>query len=85
MLKFLVLIALLALLFYMLGLKRARPPQAGRRDEAPAPPPAQPQAMVSCAECGLHLPQQDALPGRGGQFCSAAHRAAFEARNPPPA
>lgn len=81
MLKFLILIALLALLFYMLGLKkRARPPQAGR---PAAPPPA--QSMVSCAECGVHLPQQDALPGRGGQFCSAAHRAAFEARNPPPA
>jgi uncharacterized protein len=82
MLKFLVLIGLLALLFYMLGLKRARPPQAGKPEAAP---PARPQAMVSCAECGLHLPQQEALPGRGGQFCSAAHRAAFEARNPPPA
>lgn len=83
MLKFLFLIALLALLFYMLGLKRGRPSQP--RSPAPPATPAPTQAMVSCAECGLHLPAQDALPGRGGHFCSPAHRAQFEARSTPPA
>lgn len=81
--KYLLLILLLALVFFMLGVKRARPPQ--RRTPAPPPPPAAmgPQAMVSCAHCGLHLPASEALPGRGGQFCSAAHRAAFEAAHGP--
>lgn len=36
--------------------------------------------MVRCAECGTHLPESEALPGRGGHFCGAAHRAAHEAR-----
>ena len=36
--------------------------------------------MVSCVECGTHLPAVEAVPGRGGPFCSVAHRAAHEAR-----
>jgi uncharacterized protein len=76
--KYLLLLALLALLFFMLGAKRGRPrePEAGA---TPTPPP-KPQAMLRCAECGLHLPADDALPGKGGVFCSASHRASFEAR-----
>ncbi|HEY4067471.1 MAG TPA: PP0621 family protein, partial [Burkholderiaceae bacterium] len=50
-----------------------------RRDDGPRPPSgAAPQAMLSCAQCGVHLPRDEALPGRGGVFCSAAHRAAYE-------
>jgi uncharacterized protein len=36
--------------------------------------------MLRCAECGMHLPADEALPGKGGVFCGAAHRASFEAR-----
>jgi len=54
---------------------RAPPPPAAR--EAPAP-----QAMLTCAQCGVHLPANEALPGRGGVFCGAAHRAAFEEAHP---
>lgn len=36
------------------------------------------QIMVSCAYCGLHLPQTEALLGSGGVseqwFCSSEHR-----------
>ena len=39
--------------------------------------------MVRCAHCGVHLPQDEALPGRGGVFCGDAHRAAFEKAHPP--
>lgn len=78
--KYLLLLGLLALLFFVLGLKRARPrePEA-RRPEPPAAPPA-PRAMLRCAECGMHLPADETLPGKGGVFCSAAHRASYEAR-----
>jgi uncharacterized protein len=78
--KFLLLILLLALVFFMLGVKRARPPEVKKPPAPPAELP--PQDMVSCAQCGLHLPQGEALPGRGGVFCSAAHRQAFEAASP---
>ncbi len=39
-----------------------------------------PQAMVSCAKCGLHLPRQEALPLGDRYFCCEEHR-----RNPPAA
>jgi len=32
------------------------------------------QAMVSCARCGLHVPQSDALAVDGRYFCSDEHR-----------
>ena len=75
--KYLLLLGLLAVLFVVLGARRPRPgePEA-RRPQPPAPP----QAMLRCAECGMHLPADEALPGKGGAFCSAAHRASFEAR-----
>jgi uncharacterized protein len=34
--------------------------------------------MIACAHCGVHLPRDEALPGRGGVFCGDAHRAAYE-------
>lgn len=75
--KYLLLLLLLGGLFFVLGAKRGRP----REPESRTPsPPAQPQAMLRCAECGMHLPADETLPGKGGVFCSAAHRASFEAR-----
>lgn len=53
--------------------RQARPPVAKQEDPAP---PAQP--MLACAVCGVHIPRDEALPGRGGVFCGEAHRAAFE-------
>jgi uncharacterized protein len=29
--------------------------------------------MVRCAQCGVHVPAPDALPGRKGAYCSADH------------
>jgi uncharacterized protein len=65
------LIAVIVLLWLLRG-------TTGRRRPSPkAPPP--PQPMIACAHCGVHLPRDEALPGRGGVFCGDAHRAAFEA------
>jgi uncharacterized protein len=77
--KFLVLILAVVALLWLL--------RSSRRSAKP-PPPARPaapdelQAMVSCAHCGIHLPQNEALPGRGGVFCGEPHRTAFEKANP---
>lgn len=73
------LLLLLGGLVFVLGAKRGRP----REPESRTPPaPPTPKAMTRCAECGMHLPADEALPGKGGVFCSAAHRASFEARDP---
>ena len=56
-----------------------------RRVEPPKPPAGDAprhEAMLVCAHCGVHLPQSEALPGRGGVFCDEAHRAAFERAHP---
>lgn len=75
--KYLLLLLLLGGLFFVLGFRRAKP----REPEPRTPvPPVQPQAMLRCAECEMHLPADEALPGKGGVFCSAAHRTSFEAR-----
>jgi len=69
------LIAVLALVWLLRG--------SVRRVRTPVPPNERtPQPMVACAQCGVHLPAGDALPGRGGVFCGADHRAAFEQAHP---
>jgi len=78
--KFILLVIAVLVLLWMLrsSLRRMRPP--GR---TPPPQPSTPQAMLTCAQCGVHLPRDEALPGRWGVFCDDAHRAAFERAHPP--
>jgi uncharacterized protein len=51
-----------------------------RNDAAEKPPrtqttnPGTPQIMVSCAVCGVHLPQGEAVKGKSNHYCSLAHR-----------
>ena len=66
------LIAVIVLLWLLRGATTRR-----QRTDAAQPP--SPQPMIACAYCGVHLPRDEALPGRGGVFCGDAHRAAFEA------
>jgi len=78
----LLLVAVLVL-FWLLrgGARRAQPPRPSARADAESP--AAPQAMLTCAHCGVHMPRDEALPGRGGVFCGDAHRAAYEKAHPP--
>lgn len=85
--KLLFWVLVLALFFFVLGFKRGRPerstPPPTPRSATPAAAASaepEPERMVDCAECGTHLPVSEALPGRGGHFCSAEHRSRFEAR-----
>lgn len=76
--KFIVFLLAVFVLFWLLR------GAIGRRSKGEAPPPATPaaaatpQTIVACAQCGLHLPRDEALPGKGGVFCGDAHRTAFE-------
>ncbi|MDM0045289.1 PP0621 family protein [Variovorax dokdonensis] len=52
---------------------RKQPPAGLPRNRTPG----EPQSMLRCAHCGLHLPAADALPGPDGKvYCSPAHRSA---------
>lgn len=71
--KFLLLIVVIAIGVLMLTARRRRPDRDGRK---PAAKP-EPQAMVRCAHCGVHLPRDDALLDAAGRsFCGEAHRIA---------
>ena len=68
----LVLVAVIVLLWLLRG-------TFNRRVKPPAAKPKNPLPRLACAQCGVHLPANEALPGRGGVFCGDAHRSAFEA------
>jgi uncharacterized protein len=74
-LRILLIVAALALLVVLLrGGSRRRP----RPRPADPSKPAEPQPMVACAHCGVHLPKADALTAASGTFCGEAHRIAYE-------
>ena len=77
--KFILLLLAVFVLLWMLrgSLRRGRPPR-------PPQGPPQAQDMLQCAQCGLHLPRDESLPGKGGVFCGEAHRSAFEAAHRDP-
>lgn len=72
--KYLLLLAIVLAVFWLLRNARRGDPPAGRQAPGGAPP-AQPQDMVECPVCLVHLPRSDALPGPDGHFyCCAEHR-----------
>ena len=74
--KYLVLFAVLFIAYLVWRNNRVeRRDDDKRRPTAARGEPGAPQEMVSCAVCGLHLPQPDALRGPDGRFfCSQEHR-----------
>ena len=45
------------------------------RNGAPAAQaPAEPERMVACAQCGLHVPESEGVAEGGHYYCSDAHR-----------
>jgi len=73
--KILIFLIAVVLLLWLLkrSIRRPPPPSPKPRDAAGDVKP-----MLACAQCGVHLPRDEALPGRGGVFCGDAHRTAFE-------
>ncbi len=74
--KFLVLLLLAAIIW--LAWKKSRAPR-------PAAPPAErpAEAMVSCAHCGVHLPESESVPEGNLRYCCRAHREAGPAGGRP--
>lgn len=72
--KHLLLLALVALVFFFWQAKRR-----GDLSKRPAAPPRRQTAlkttdMVECAVCRIHLPRNEALELRQLSYCSEAHR-----------
>jgi uncharacterized protein len=73
--KFIILLLAVLLLLWMLFGRSRRGERADRASRA-APPVLQPEDMVACAHCGVHLPRTEAVPAGALTYCSAAHREA---------
>jgi uncharacterized protein len=73
---------LLVFLLILLGIyliRRAvlRPPGPSPRAGEPVRPDAvSAERMIECAQCGLHVPESEAVTGEGLSFCCEAHRQA---------
>jgi uncharacterized protein len=71
---------LLVVLLVIWAIKRGK---AAKQDKPPSTPKAStPSEMVTCAHCGIHLPQEEAVSGQKGLYCSTEHRSAAQDRNP---
>lgn len=76
--KFLLIIAvvLLAVWLWRSGRRSGAAPDTPPSKPTATPP--DPQEMVRCAQCGVHLPRSDAVAGRKGVYCSVEHRQGAE-------
>jgi uncharacterized protein len=71
--KYLLLIAFVAVVWWVWK-KRSEKPASNS-----APTAREPEAMVTCAHCGVHLPKSDSVSENGVHFCTDAHRLAAKA------
>ena len=53
--------------------------RGGRDQQAPGGSAAHPIEMVACLHCGMHVAVSEAVTGRQGSYCSAAHCQRHEA------
>ena len=75
--KYLVLLAIVLVVIWFLRNNRRSGPKSdtSKSDAARPGQPGEPQDMVRCPVCSVHLPRTDALPGVHGRFyCCADHR-----------
>ncbi len=73
--KYLIVIIMLGLTFWIWRKNRTDTTRSVDQPKAKAPQASnsQPQLMITCAACGIHLPQADAVAGQRGMYCSAGH------------
>lgn len=77
--KYLFILALLALVFFLWQAKRRADLNQEKTRKTPtrstpAPAPMPTTDMVACAVCQVHLPRHEALLLEGASYCCEAHR-----------
>lgn len=71
--KFLLVLAVLMVAFWVWRNNRQQD-GAGTPGPAQRRTPPRPANMVACAHCAMHLPEDEAVPGRSGSYCCHEHR-----------
>jgi uncharacterized protein len=77
--KYLLVLAILFVGFWLWRSNRSGLRDDSARDASRDKQPAQPQDMIACSLCQLHVPRAEALPGLRGSYCCADHRHRAEA------
>lgn len=73
--KYLLVAAVVLVAFWVWRNNRLSDRADASRDSArQKPAPRKPVIMVACLHCGTHLPENEAVMGRQGAYCSAGHR-----------
>ncbi|KAB2925061.1 MAG: hypothetical protein F9K30_08320 [Dechloromonas sp.] len=72
--KYLLLLALFGVIWWLWKKRNAAPPPSAHPDP-------QPERMVVCAHCGLHLPESDSVACGDVFYCCQAHRQAAETKS----
>ncbi|WP_439113659.1 PP0621 family protein [Hydrogenophaga sp.] len=81
--KYLLVLAVVLVAFWVWRNNRLTDDTDAQRPSArKKPAPRQPTIMVACLHCGTHLPQNEAVQGRQGAYCSAEHRQLSEGAKP---
>lgn len=70
--KYLILFALLGVVWWVWQKRR----DALHDDAKSAPAETLPETMLTCAHCGVHLPESEGLRQDGQVYCCEAHRQA---------
>jgi uncharacterized protein len=76
------LIWLLVIVLAIWAFKRSRRVNSDATPAKPPTTPSSPANIAVCLHCGIHLPQDEAVTGEKGLYCSTEHRAAAQDRNP---
>ena len=74
--KYLLLIALVAAVWWAWSKRKVRPNEGAGRPQRP------PEAMVACAWCGVNAPLGESVADGGEHFCCDAHRLAARSGGP---
>jgi uncharacterized protein len=69
--KYLLLFGLLGVIWWIWSKRKAADEAAALSRQA-----KEPEKMVSCAQCGVYLPQSDSIVDGERAYCCEAHRAA---------
>ena len=65
-----VLLVLVVILGAVLLWRHRQPPNTPKM---PPKTPVEPLDMVRCTQCGMHLPDNEAIQGRNGTYCCQEH------------
>jgi uncharacterized protein len=68
--KYLIVVLVVTVIGWLMLRGRTKTPRHPGRTS----PAGQPESMVQCRHCGVHLPRNDAIEDKNGLFCSEAHR-----------